>query len=314
LNKPPRIGVIGHLVTDEIIMPNGSMSRALGGISYNLASLGSVIGEGIIFPICVIGADIQDVFDQNFGDKNSFDLSFVKITSLPNVVNKLVYNKKGEREEWNSRIPENITLEDIGDNINAALFNFISGDDAEIGELRDFKNRFRGPVYCDFHSLALGRDYDGKRFLRQNNNWRDYISIADIIQLNQAELATITDKFTYDIKILAGHLEILHDCGPAVAILTLGSGGAIISDRRTDIKYFLPAIDIGQAIDPTGCGDTFASVFFNEYLISNDVKRSALRANLYAAAKATFSGVDGFKKISETTIKLNSIYNKCEII
>ena len=314
LKKAPAIAVIGHLVTDEIIMPDGSFKKALGGTSYNLASMGSVIGEGRILPVCVIGDDIEDTFNQSFGSKSTFDTSFVKITEEPNVINRLVYTDNNDREEWNSRIPEKILLSGITNKIDAALFNFISGDDVEIDEILEFKDNFDGPIYFDFHSLALGRDGSGKRYLRRNEKWREYVSIPDLLQMNHCELSTITSKYTEEVKIIADQIEILHECGPQIVIVTLGVNGAIVSDNNQKVKYHLSAINIDKAIDPTGCGDTFASVFFYEFFTSNNLKKSALKANLFAAAKASFSGIDGFRNIIQTSMMINSNYNKCEKI
>ena len=78
-NDKPSIAVVGHLVDDEIIRPGGEKISALGGISYNLAALLSVMKKAKILPVCEIGQDIQAKFNKTFGENEIVDSSGVKI-------------------------------------------------------------------------------------------------------------------------------------------------------------------------------------------------------------------------------------------
>lgn len=293
------IAVAGHLVDDEIIRPGSKKISALGGISYNLAALLTVMKNGGIFPVCEIGQDIQAKFSKAFRENEIVDSSGVRILSRPNVVNKLVYNSNGNREEWNSRIPARLSLVSLSDDIDALLLNFISGDDVGIEELSGFKERSNALIYCDYHSLALGRDDRGKRFYRKHPEWEQYLAQVDIAQMNSKELATITgNESERSAKIAAGCMMI-HRAGPKIVVVTMGRKGAVISLDNGRLKYFLPPIPIFQEIDPTGCGDTFASVFLYNYLLKGDPLKSAEIATGYAAAKATFCGIEGFSRIDD---------------
>ncbi len=305
-SEKPSIAVVGHLVADEIIHPGGAKISALGGISYNLAALLSIMKKGIIFPVCEIGQDIHAKFNKAFGENEIVDSFGVKILSWPNVVNRLVYDYSGNREEWNSRIPDRLSLEKVAGGIDALLLNFISGDDVGVEELFRFKEKSNAFIYCDYHSLALGRDDRGKRFYRKHPQWEQYLAQADIAQMNLKELATITGhESERAVKIAAGCMMI-HRAGPKIVVVTMGSKGAVISVENGRLKYFLPPVPIYKEIDPTGCGDTFASVFLYNYMLTQDPLKSAKTAARYAAAKATFSGIDGFNKINDIVRGLNS--------
>jgi hypothetical protein len=297
-NRSCRLAVIGHLVTDEIIRYDQSITTALGGISYNIAALDAVTENETIYPVCVIGNNIKPLIEDTFGVSGNIDWEFTSITNLPNVVNRLKYDAAGNRDEWNSRVPDPIDISGLHNNFVAVLMNFISGDDVELESLLKFRERFSGLIYIDFHSLALGRDPDGKRFLRENPLWRDYVSIADCLQLNHNELATITDLKTDDVKQVAKIVRGLHELGPRVIAVTMAERGSIVSDYGMDQVFYLPAVETSEINDPTGCGDTFASVFFYNLVRSKDIKEALVEANLYAAAKATFSGLTGFREIA----------------
>ena len=293
----PKIAVAGHLVADEIVYSDGEKISAPGGISYNLAALLSIMKSGKIISICEIGSDKDDLYEEYFGKHDIVDSSAVRRTALPNVVNRLVYNSDGNREEWNSRVPERLSLDNIGNDVDAVLVNFISGDDFGADELIEFRDRFSGLIFCDYHSLALGRDNDGKRFFRKHPEWERYLSQADIVQMNIAEFATISGIERLSFGNIIAACSLIHGLRPDICIITLGRNGAVLSMERGKTVYHLPPIAVPNEIDPTGCGDTMAAVFLYNYLLSSDPLQSASIASRYAAAKVTFAGLNGFKRI-----------------
>ena len=295
----PRIAVVGHLVYDEITLPGGQTTTAPGGISYNIAALTGLMAQGRLLPVCEIGFDIKDLVFETFGSYDVFDESTIKTTSLPNVVNRLVYDDQGNRDEWNSRRPRPLSLDKIPSDIDALLLNFISGNDVTLDELKRFRGRFGGIVYCDFHSLALGHDRARKRYYRKHPDWHEYLSRVDIVQMNKRELSTIVGRQPDNIKQIAADCRILHEAGPETALITMGKGGVLLSIQSGDQAFHIPSLNVPVVVDTTGCGDTLAAAMIYHYIISGDLLQSALKANRYAAAKATFTGLDGFRQIDD---------------
>ena len=295
----PSIAVAGHLVYDEIVFPSGKSEVSLGGISYNIAALCAMMRKGRLYCVCRIGSDRKAEFDRIFEHCPVLDNSLIKTADKLNVVNRLVYSTNGSREEWNSRIPEPISLQAIPAEIDALLMNFISGDDVLTDDLDMFRRRFDGVIYLDYHSLALGHNPDGSRFYRYNKKWMEYVSAADILQLNAAELFSIVGQSESVPEAIAVQCRMLHEQGPGAIIVTMGNRGAVISGESGERKYFIPPLNIVREMDSTGCGDTLAAVTLYNYLISGDILSSAIEGSRWATAKATFSGLQGFSSIQE---------------
>ncbi len=153
-------------------------------------------------------------------------------------------------------------------------------------------------IYCDFHSLALGYKADGTRFIRRHPRWREYIACSDLIQMNIMELESIAGHDLKDNTQVSAACGDLHKAGAKKVIITLGHEGIIVSQSSPRIASFIPPVKLTKEVDPTGCGDTFAAAFVYHYLKCGDVIKSAEISNLYAAAKATFSGINGFLNLS----------------
>ena len=136
------------------------------------------------------------------------------------------------------------------------------------------------------------------RHLRRHPRWRDYLALADIVQMNLAELRSIFDiSLTLDQDIVAACRQILA-LGPKVVIITMGARGAI-AVRGGGEAYRIAASPIPREIDPTGCGDTLSASFVSGLAASGDFVKSLEKACHYAAAKATFSGLEGFTRFDD---------------
>ncbi len=296
-SKGPTIVVVGHLVKDEIISADGRMRISLGGIAYSLAALGAIHVKERVLPICAVGRDIESSIRDAFGYGSPFDFAGMRFSNRPNVVNRLIYNSDGSREEWNSRIAPPLDISGVDRRADAVLLNFISGHDVRLPELRAFRARYRGLIYCDYHSLALGHDKNRRRYYRLHPRWREYVGIADIVQMNLAELASICRTLLRDGVAIARACGRLHDAGARTVIITTGHEGVFLSESPAGRFYHVPAVAIRREVDPTGCGDMFSAAFLCQFLRTGNIVKSLQIANLYAAAKATFSGLDGFRRL-----------------
>jgi hypothetical protein len=300
--KFPVVAVIGHLVKDEILTLDGRSCSSLGGTAYNLAALAAIQKTGIIYPVCRFGNDIEKKFSELIGLSPLIDVSLVKRIRRPNVVNRLVYCSDGSREEWNSRRQSALKFELALDKCDAILLNFISGRDVKLRDFLAFRKRFRGLIYCDYHSLSLGYGPDRRRIRRYHPRWRDYISATDIIQMNIFELSTIAGINLKDKRDVFKACEFLHKTGPEIVIITSGREGVMMSISGR--FYHVPAIRIGKEMDATGCGDTLSASFLQSHLLGKKPIESLEYANLYAAAKATFSGLMDFGRIDSIIAKI----------
>jgi sugar/nucleoside kinase (ribokinase family) len=205
-----------------------------------------------------------------------------------------------------------LLLDRIDRRVDVVLLNFISGHDVLLPELKSFRQKYRGIIYCDYHSLALGHDKNLRRYYRLHPRWRDYAGMADFLQMNLAELASIYHRPLIDKTAIARACRNLHEAGARVVIITMGPDGVMLSESKLSHKgeslttriYHIPGMRLRRVIDPTGCGDALGAAFLCHYLRTRDLIKSLELANCHAAATATFSGLDGFSKLSDIVKRL----------
>jgi len=156
---------------------------------------------------------------------------------------------------------------------------------------------FRGPVYCDLHSLLLAVQPDGVRTLQPLPNPAAWCRCFDFVQVNEDEMRMMAP----DPMALAA---VAMSTGVNALNVTLGKRGVVYFaapgfDRLTDLERdglqavlgpirteLLPAVPSRHMIDgdPTGCGDVWGATYFSRLLAGENIAE-AMRTALVAAAK-----------------------------
>ena len=293
-----KITVIGTITKDTIIFPNGKTTESFGGILYNVSALSGLGGNRFeIYPVCNLGYDIYDEVMKILGKYQNVKLGGINMTKRKNNNVFLSIDKRHHKKEvLRNRVPA-LNFGQVKPFIDSQvlLVNFISGFDIGLEDLKRIRNNTNGRIFLDIHSLTLGRDRSGKRYLRTPKNWREYIQPVDIIQTNLIELNVLYGGKLRDIKEICEFGNYLLNLGPGVLLVTMGEKGSMMIFREKDkLKIEKCAgISVQGVTDTTGCGDVFSAGFLTCYLKTNDLVQSLDFANWMAAEKCKISGVEG---------------------
>jgi sugar/nucleoside kinase (ribokinase family) len=144
-----------------------------------------------------------------------------------------------------------------------------------------------------------------ERHFRNIPGFKEWAMNIDIIQANQNELKTLSNKNRYEDIIT----EVL-SYGPRYFVLTLEDRGAGIYFMENDnIKSIhMPAIEI-NAKNKVGCGDVFGAVFFYSYISSStdfpehlNIFKALKLANIAAGCSASYNVISEFKNMKKDVI------------
>ena len=299
-----KVGVIGTFVWDEIHGrdPLAAPVEEWGGITYALGALDAALSnDWEIVPILKVGYDLAP-------RAREFMASLKKISpgtgpiEVPHPTNKVTlrYETTERRCEylrggipgWGWR-----GLQPLMGDLDALYINMISGFEIDLETAQLIRQNFRGPIYCDLHSLLLAVQPDGARTLQPLPNAEAWLRCFDVIQVNEDEMSMLaTDGMDLAAKAFRAGVSCL--------IVTMGSRGAVyfaapgfeylvdlnrhtLSGQTGAIRTALipaKASRDGSAGDPTGCGDVWGATYFSR-LLSGDNLDMAIDAAMLAAAK-----------------------------
>jgi len=130
---------------------------------------------------------------------------------------------------------------------------------------------------------------------------------VDGVVLNDEEARMLTDE----PNLIRAARKVL-ELGPSFIILKKGEHGAFLIGQD-DLHFALPAYPVGEVVDPTGAGDSFAGGFMG-YLssVKNTQPHTLRRAMLYGTVTASFC-VEGFgvdSQVSRSRSDVESRYNE----
>ena len=188
-----------------------------------------------------------------------------------------------------------------GFNLEAGLIGFLAS-------MQLIRQHFSGPIYFDMHSLVLAVQPDGLRTLQPLPNAAQWMACADVIQMNEDELAMMApDSMALAATALAqqvsalvvtlGARGVVYFTAPGFEQLgdlaRRGAGTSVLGAIRTALVAAERADVKGSGGDPTGCGDVFGATLFSR-LLAGDTFTNALHAAIKAAARnVTYRGARG---------------------
>ena len=284
--------IIGHSVEDHFISDEKEEIKP-GGIYYTASALNYYKNQDDEIKLLTaiekgnyeLFSDVFDIFDKNY---------FQKVNSIPKVFLKI--HKINERDECYNKVTENleINIKNI-ESFDGIIINMITGFDISLEQLINLRKTFKGLIYFDVHTLSRGLEADGKRAFRIIPDFLKWAQMLDIIQVNQHELFTLSDK-----KDQMDIVREILNTGTKYLILTMEELGArvfYLSEGEIN-SIFKPAIRV-DVKNKIGCGDVFGAVFFYSYLLHQDINMSLEKANYAAGLIASSPDLKELNKIKK---------------
>ncbi len=226
-----------------------------------------------IYPTFSINETHFEKYFQIINSYKQIKKSLVEINSLlMNIVHLFFNGEQLNFECYQSTAPK-IKIRKFAELIPSDTnfyINMISGFEIELMDLKFIRGNFKGKIYFDFHTLTRGINEEGRRIYRPLENWREWISNCDVIQMNEIERENLTpEKFNEE-----EFAEEAINCGVKVVNITKGASGAT--------SYYIENGELKKlSIKPeqnlkfksnVGCGDIFGAVFSYIYFRNEKIE------------------------------------------
>ena len=299
-----RVGVIGSFVWDII---HGRDVRSApveewGGITYALSAFDAALPDDWeIVPVMKVGSDLANRARDFLATLRRIapDAALYEVPVPNNRVELRYLSDERRSEVMSGGVPtwSWAALQPMLAGLDALYVNLISGWEIDLDVAKLLRQSFRGPIYCDLHSVTLALRADGLRELRPLADVAEWCRCFDIIQVNEDELAMMAPD---GLALAATALT----AGVRCLCVTLGARGMAyfaasgfdrLSDLATrhELGVSLGAIRTQRIAaaatreprgDPTGCGDVWGATYFSR-LLAGDILPVAIDAAQKAAAR-----------------------------
>jgi hypothetical protein len=308
-----RLGIVGTFVWDTIHGRDVRTSpiEEWGGVTYSLAGLDAALPDDWqIVPLIKVGADLAPRAREFTATLRRMapDAPLIEVPYPNNRVEIRYVSDERRTERLTGGIPPWTWagLQPLLRRLDALYINLLSGWELDLETARLIRQHFKGPIYCDLHSLVLAVQPDGLRTPRPLPNVRDWCACFDLIQVNEDELALMAP----DSMALAATAI---DAGTRCLVVTLGPRGAVffaapdferLSDLRRPRPLGAAAGPIRTALvptpvsapaggDPTGCGDVWGATYFSRLLAGDKLGDAIVTAHRAAGRNLEHRGATG---------------------
>lgn len=298
-----RLGVIGSFVWD-VIHGRDVRQAAVeewGGITYALSACDAALGDDwALVPLAKVGQD-RIVEARRFLRTLRHiapDAAPIEVPQANNRVELRYHSDERRSEVLSGGVPPWTWagLQPLLRDLDALYINLISGFELDLATARLIRQHFKGPIYCDLHSLVLALEANGLRTYRPLPEVAAWCSCFDLLQVNEDELAMMApDGLALAATAMGAGVRNL--------LVTLGKRGVVYFaepgfDRLDDLRVpprpgagplrtaLVPAAEarVTGPGDPTGCGDVWGATYFSR-LLAGDIMSGALRRAMEAAAR-----------------------------
>ena len=287
-----KILVIGHTVEDYIHYPD-RLENKPGGIFYSTSGFRFIKEDDDEILLCTsVTESKKGLFSFVYDSINN--KYFDDVDAIPTIHLNIIEGK--ERHEKYENITDRINLKyDPADEPDGIFINMITGFDITIEDIKKLRKTFSVPIYIDLHSLCRGIEEGYKRNFRQIPDFKTWAESVDIIQCNENEVFTISDK-TSEQEIAK---EVL-SYGPKYLVVTKGASGTRLYSLANNelASYFIPSLKV-NAINKVGCGDVFGATFFYSYLKERDVIKALRLGNTAAGVLSTYKEITKIKDLKK---------------
>jgi sugar/nucleoside kinase (ribokinase family) len=292
-----RLGVLGSVNRDTITRPDRSQNQRLGGILYTAMAAAHMAEGGYeTWLLAQIGVDIYPEVEQLLKSGPLMRTEGVKVYSGANPHCRIRYEKNGSKVERLTGDLKGFRAEDLLPylaTLDVLVVNFITGYELTLQDLQDIRQAFRGFILIDVHSLTLGRHDSGERYFRTLSNWRDWLSLVDMVQMNEKEAALLGGWSSEKEGALAAFIKDILALGCKGVVITKGIEGCLAGEwqKGRPSIFEQAAAQVCQTIDPTGCGDVFLAGLAAGCLEGLDFKKAIAKATQAAAVNCRLQGV-----------------------
>jgi sugar/nucleoside kinase (ribokinase family) len=289
-----RVVALGSIVRDEIHTHRGETVRSFGGITYNLVSLARILPEYEVLPVAHLGRDDLDEYRALLSGFPNVNIEGLVLDEGPTKRNVLRYRDAAHRTVENHGENRPIPFEAVKPYLESdgLLVNVVRNGDLTYQDMKTLSYAFREPIFVDIHNLFRVSQDREKPDPRHLAEWGRWVSLMDLLQMNSAEVSRFTGFTLETQEDYENAAALLMSRGPRAVSITLAERG-VVHGFRTETGgsvEFLPAPEV-DIVDPTGCGDVYASSYLAKYLETRDPRQSAVFANQKAAENATVKGL-----------------------
>jgi sugar/nucleoside kinase (ribokinase family) len=324
------VAVLGPIPHDRIITHRGAVLEKYGCALYTVAALSALLdAEDRIYPIVHVRREDEEPIKQLLSAFPNVDVTGVRSASDHGAVVELDYVDQNTRIERQTGFMDPIVPADVEFALDADAFVCVPITDYEVGlaTLAYIKAHSDGTILLDAHGPTSTLVMGGERRRRlwvERDSWLPHIDLLKM-NLEEAGCSWFPSRIALEqhdagapipMEMLPAFAEHCLRHGVQAVCVTLDVGGCAtywLDEAGVLSERLVPRVPVGNVVDTTGAGDSFAAGMAFGYLQNADVIHAAQYGNAMGAQRCTGSGLNVYLALAETNAQLARTYGTAAV-
>lgn len=294
-----KIGIVGPISKDRMILPEGDMESRWGAVAYSALALAKLIEGTNDRVVCLSHLSPEDIKEARalLDHPNiivpAMDSAYTNGTKID--LRHIDSNERVSRQTRTMTPVSPAELKLLAD-CDYLILMPLNDTDIPLSAVQEFRELSRAVIFLDVHGLITGVDAAGRRYKK---NWEDsgkWLETVDILKMNDKEAPWVAGGFLKEQEDYARFAGEVVGRGLAVCWITFGDQSSLIAWRRND-RIFLanvPVVDVGKVVSTVGCGDSASAGFVYSYAKLHNPVLAVVLGNTFGSVKASLSAIHEF--------------------
>lgn len=320
-----RIAILGPIPRDHIVTHQGDLIQKWGCVTHPVIALATLAIDKLeVIPVSHVRQVDVDNVREVFRGYSGLNLKHITSKNDQGDIISLKFLDMNNRLERQTGFMDPIIPSDVMGILDCDVFVFIPISDYEISldTLQYIKANSKGIVVFDAHGPTTACLYTGER---QRKFWIDrdqWLPFIDVLKMNLEEANASWFKKEYESRDFSESQEVDRDelrrfaehclyMGVKCVYITVDSRGCLVyyKEKGKLKEEMVPAVKVGNVIDTTGCGDSFAGgIGYGLSQSHKDYIGAARYGNALGALRTQGKTFAVFKSLEETDRIIRETY------
>lgn len=266
------VTVVGSVALDTVITPSGRNDEGLGGTATFFSLAASHYTQ--VHLVGVVGTDFPD--------------THVQLLTRPNIGLEGLERVEGRTFRWTGKYHQDLNMRDTLDTQLNVFEHFHPKLETAA---RDAKYLFLGNIHPALQLEVLDQASAQFVALDTMDLWiRESVDALKEV-LKRVDALIVNDQEVFDLTGERNPIAAaarLREMGPHVVVIKKGEHGCLLFSGEQ--AFATPALLLGNVVDPTGAGDTFAGGFLGHIASQDSTEFDVLRkAVVHGTVAASFT-------------------------
>jgi sugar/nucleoside kinase (ribokinase family) len=289
-----KIGIVGPISKDRMVLPDGKVINRLGAVAYSALALAKLLEGTTDCVVCLSHLSSEDIKEvRELLTHPNIKMPLLDTSYKNGTMIELSHIDDHERISRQMRTMTPISPMELNllADCDYLILMPLNDTDIPLDGIREFRKTSHASIFLDVHGLITGLDETGKRYKKNWEHADEWLKNIDLLKMNDKEAPWASRCLLKKYEDYVHYSVDMVRMGLSACWITFGDQSALVAWRRNDQIFWtnVPVVDVENVVDTVGCGDSASAGFIYSYAKLHNPLLAVVLGNTFGSIKASLS-------------------------